>query len=75
MIGTDDQILLRWTCEMCGLSRIIPAPGYFGDGYHHYDSVSPKCGPLVARRVPGFLRARPGASDEEIQAIIEERAR
>jgi hypothetical protein len=57
----DDEAVLRWTCETCGWSILVPMPGYAGDGYRHYhgDTV---CGPLVARRAPGFLRAVPGTS-------------
>lgn len=73
----DAEAVLTWTCEACGWSVDVPMPGYAGDGYRHYiggNSMS-GCGPLVARRTPGFVRANPGASSDEVAALVGEARR
>jgi hypothetical protein len=71
-VTVDNGILLRWTCVTCGLSQVIPAPGFLGTGYRHFgpDNQAEGCGPLVAARVGGWLRMHPGASDEDIVAAL-----
>jgi hypothetical protein len=66
----EANIVLRWTCETCGWQVDVPAPGYAGDGYRHYFGDLRGCGPLVARRVGGFLRLPPGVSTAETEAAV-----
>jgi hypothetical protein len=41
---------LRWTCEACGWSVDINAPGFAGDGRLHYPDGKTPCGPIKAQR-------------------------
>jgi len=54
------EAVLDWRCETCGWTRRIAMPGFAGDGYRHYRNGQDPCGPLVARRAPGFLRGERG---------------
>lgn len=69
----EPEAVLVWTCETCGWSCAVPMPGYAGDGYRHYSGPSGYgCGPLVARRAPGFLRLHPGTTTPEIERALAE---
>jgi hypothetical protein len=66
-----EGILLEWNCQTCGMREVLPAPGFIGDGYRHFDGRPGRgCGPLIAYRVGGWLRLRPGAPREEIAATL-----
>jgi hypothetical protein len=47
---TDFVLTLRWTCEACGWSVDINAPGFAGDGRLHYPDGKTPCGPIRAQR-------------------------
>lgn len=47
---TDFVLTLRWTCLGCGWACEVEAPGFAGDGAHHYPTGGSPCGPLIAQR-------------------------
>jgi hypothetical protein len=45
-------LYLRWTCQRCGWSTVVAAPGFAGDGRMHYPDGVHACGPVTAQREP-----------------------
>lgn len=43
-------LMLRWTCQACGWSVVIAAPGFAGDGRLHYPDGEHGCGPIMAQK-------------------------
>lgn len=44
-------LTLRWTCQTCGWTTIVDAPGFGGDGRWHYEQPdNRKCGPITAQK-------------------------
>ena len=48
----DFVLTLLWTCQSCGWTCEVDAPGFAGDGRLHYMQPDNRtCGPITAQRV------------------------
>ena len=43
-------LMLRWTCQNCGWTFAVAAPGFAGDGRDHFPDGRNPCGPITAQR-------------------------
>jgi hypothetical protein len=41
---------LRWTCQECGWTTVMDAPGFAGDGRDHFPDGRTACGPVTAQK-------------------------